>query len=115
MPGADGESNRGSYLKLDGDRFTRMPGGGGNFSPAGAFSSPDEGWLAGPTHITRNPEPQRIGESEAWPVSARAPLTSVAPQPGNPAGSMGAQALAAGLDGTILRFVPGTGWSESSS
>ena len=60
----------GTYLLLEADAFVRMPGGGGNFRPSGAFSAPDEGWLEGPVHITRHPEGGRL--SKGWPLAARA-------------------------------------------
>ncbi len=109
-PGGDGETNRGTYLRFEGTTFERMPGGGGNFRPGGAFSSVDEGWLEGPFHITRSPEPVHMRDS--WPVSARGPLTSVAPAPGSTPGDGGAQALAAGTDGSVLRYKPGEGWTR---
>ena len=109
-PGGDGETNRGTYLRFEGTTFERMPGGGGNFRPGGAFSSVDEGWLEGPFHVTRNPEPAQMRDS--WPVSARGPLTSVAPAPGSTPGDGGAQALAAGIDGSVLRYKPGEGWTR---
>ena len=43
-------------------------------------------------------------------MSARGPLTSVAPAPAGTPGDIGAQALAAGLDGSVLRYRPGEGW-----
>ena len=61
-PGGDDETNRGTWLRLDGDNFTRMPGGGYNFRAGGAFISDDEGWLEGPAHVTRSPE-QRVSSS----------------------------------------------------
>ena len=107
-PGGDGETNRGTYLRFDGTTFERMPGGGGNFRPGGAFSSVDEGWLEGPFHVTRNPEPVQMRDS--WPVSARGPLTSVAPRARQRRrATVGAQALAAGPDGSVLRYQPGRG------
>ena len=105
-----GDTNRGTYLSLDGTTFVRMPGGGGNFHGGGAFSAADEGWLDGPVHITRNPEPQSLGAADAWPVAARSPLADVADAPGGGTGSLDSQALAVGLDGTVLRYQPGIGW-----
>ena len=87
-----------------------MPGAGGNVHPSGAFSSPDEGWLEGPVHVTRSPGPQRL--DGGWPLALRAPLTAVAPEPGTTAGDPGAGALAVGLDGAVTRYVPGRGWSR---
>ena len=73
-----------------------------------AFTSADEGWLEGPVHITREPEPEGLRDS--WPVSARAPLAAIATEPGRTPGDLGAGALAAGPDGTVLRYQPGQGW-----
>ncbi len=112
VPGDGAESNRGTYLRLADDRFLRMPGGGGNIRWTGAFSTPDEGWLEGPVHITADPEPARLREQDAWPVSARAPLMSVATQPGAPTGAISSQAVAVGLDGTVVRYEPGAGWTR---
>ena len=69
----------------------------------------DEGWLEGPFHVTRNPEPARMRDS--WPVSARGPLTSVAPAPGEHAG----RRRRAGAGGRARRHAscatsPGEGW-----
>jgi hypothetical protein len=111
-PGGEPDSNDGTYLSLEGTSFVRMPGAGGNFHPDGAFSAPDEGWLSGPVHITSKPEPQRLGNADKWPVSARAPLADVTAAPGGAPGAVGSQALAVGLDGTVLRYQPGGGWQR---
>jgi hypothetical protein len=63
-------------------------------------------------HITRNPEPQRLGAGGAWPVASRAPLSDVTGAPGAAPGALGSQAVAVGLDGTVLRYQPGTGWQR---
>ncbi len=77
-PGGDEQVEQGHVpAALDGDTFERMPGGGGNFHFGGAFSSPDEGWLEGPVHITTDPEPSRLGLGGPWPVALRAPLADV--------------------------------------
>lgn len=111
-PGGEADTGHGTYLNLEGTSFVRMPGGGGNFHPDGAFSAPDEGWLWGLVHITRNPEPQRLGSADKWPVSARAPLADVTAGPGAAPAAIGAPALAVGLDGTVLRYAPGSGWQR---
>jgi hypothetical protein len=111
-PGGTADTNRGTYLSLSGTTFERMPGGGGNFHPDGAFSAPDEGWLWGPIHITRQPDPQRLRAADAWPVAARAPLAGVAAAPGAAPGALGSGAVAVGLDGTVLRYQPGAGWQR---
>ncbi len=48
----------------------------------------------------------------SWPVSARAPFTAVAPQPGTAPGDPNAQALAVGADGAVARYTPGQGWQR---
>jgi hypothetical protein len=107
--GAGEDTNRGTYLRLDGDSFRRMPGAGGNFRPSGAFCSPTEGWLEGPVQITEAAPPKRL---RSWPVALRAPLNDVAPAPGLQVGAVGAQAIAAGLDGAVARYTPGKGWER---
>jgi hypothetical protein len=111
-PGGSADSNHGTYLSLEGTKFVRMPGAGGNFRPDGAFSAPDEGWLSGPVHITRKAEPQQLGNADRWPVSARAPLADATAAPDSAPGALGSQALAVGLDGTVLRYQPGSGWQR---
>ena len=108
-PGGDDRTNRGTYLRFANGAFTRMPGGGGNFRPGGAFASVADGWLEGPVQISGARAPDRL---RPWPVALRAPLTDVAAQPGSRPGSLGAQALAAGVDGGVARFQPGSGWKR---
>jgi hypothetical protein len=108
-PGGDTDSNRGTWLRFNGQTFARMPGAGGNFRPSGAFTSPDQGWLEGPVEITSRPAPSRL---RAWPVALRAPLADVAPAPGSAPGSLGAQAMAVGTDGAVARYEPGRGWQR---
>ena len=96
---ATGATNHGTYLSLSGTSFARMPGGGGNFDGTAAFSAPDEGWLEGPVHITRNPDPPRLSANDAWPVAARAPLADVTAAPGAPPGALASSALAVGAGG----------------
>ena len=56
-----------------------MPGGGGNYRPSAAFSSPTEGWLEGPVQVSAEPRPARLN---AWPAAVRAPLTAAVTAPG---------------------------------
>jgi hypothetical protein len=106
-PGGTESSNRGTYLRFDGATFARMPGGGGNFRPSGAFASLDGGWLEGPVEISGKTPPARL---RSWPVAVRAPLTDVAAAPGGTPGAVGSGALAVGADGAVVRYVPGRGW-----
>jgi hypothetical protein len=108
-PGGDDSTNMGAYLSLEGSTFQRMPGAGANDAPGGAFYTPSDGWLEGPVQITGRPVPQRL---TSWPVSARAPFTAVAPQPGTAPGDPSAQALAVGADGAVARYVQGQGWQR---
>ncbi len=107
-PGGSEASNRGTYLRFDGEAFVRVPGGGGNFRASGAFASLDEGWLEGPVEISGETAPQRL---RSWPVSVRAPLTDVAAAPGG-TGGLDSAALAVGADGSVVRYVPGRGWKR---
>jgi hypothetical protein len=109
QPGGEDSTNMGSYLSLEGTTFRRMPGAGPDDAPGGAFYSPSDGWLEGPVQITSNPVPQRLA---SWPVSARAPFTAVAPEPGTTPGASNAQALAVGADGVVARYTPGQGWQR---
>ncbi len=56
--GGGEESNRGTYLRLSGEEFVRMPGGGGNFRAGGAFYSDESGWLDGPVEISGKGRPR---------------------------------------------------------
>jgi hypothetical protein len=109
LPGGDDTTNLGSYLRFEGSAFTRMPGAGENNSPGGAFYGLDDGWLEGPVQITQGRQPSRL---VAWPVSARAPLTAVAPAPGTTPGDPSSQALAVGAEGSVARYNPGHGWER---
>jgi hypothetical protein len=108
-PAGDDSTNLGAYLSLEGTTFARMPGAGPNDAPGGAFYTPSDGWLEGPVQITGRPAPARL---TSWTVSARAPLTAVAPQPGTAPGDPNAQALAVGADGAVARYAPGQGWQR---
>jgi hypothetical protein len=109
LPGRDDSTNLGTYLKLEGTSFERMPGAGTNNAPGGAFYSENDGWLEGPVQITSDPAPQHL---VGWPVSARAPFTAIAPAPGTTPGDPSAQALAVGSDGVVARYTPGQGWQR---
>lgn len=106
-PGGAEGTNRGTYLRFEGEEFKRMPGGGGSFRPSGAFAAVDEGWLGGPVEISSETAPARL---TSWPVTARAPLTDIAAAPGAAPASLGSGALAVGADGNVLRYEPGAGW-----
>lgn len=109
LAGGDDTTNLGSYLRLEGSTFERMPGAGANNAAGGAFYSPDDGWLEGPVQVTKT---QPVTRLVSWPVSARAPFTAVAPAPGSTPGDPNAQALAVGADGAVARYTPGHGWER---
>ncbi|MBK5221255.1 MAG: hypothetical protein JJE35_15970, partial [Thermoleophilia bacterium] len=104
--GGGEESNRGTYLHLDGTAFVRMPGGG-NFRAGGAFYDDDSGWLDGPVEISTKTAPDNL---HPWPVSLRAPLTAATTGPGTATGAPSSPALAVGVDGGVARYTPGVGW-----
>ncbi|MFM9126303.1 MAG: hypothetical protein ACKOTA_01805, partial [Solirubrobacterales bacterium] len=106
-PGAQADSNQGTYLVLDGDEFVRRAGGGGNFIAGASFSSPEKGWIGGQVEVGAGERPRRLAR---WPVAARAPFLAVAGEPGAARGSLDAGALAVGSDGVVARYVPGKGW-----
>lgn len=101
-------SNRGTYLKFSDERFTRMPGAGGNENRSAAFSSADAGWLEGLTEITGRAKPDRLA---GWPLTVRTPLYAVTPEPGKPPAAESSGALAVGAAGAVARYVPGDGWN----
>ena len=106
-PGGGDEDNRGAYLVLRGNDFVRMPGGGGNYRPSAAFSSPSEGWLEGPVQVSAQ---ERSARLNPWPAAVRAPLTAAVTAPGQAPGSLDSAALAVGQEGGVLRYSPGAGW-----
>ena len=110
IPGESDSSNNGSYLYFDGASFQRMPGVGPGGRRDGAFSSPTEGWLAGPVHVTQTPD--ATGSLTPFPLSQRAPLTAIAQAPSTTPGDPSAEALAVGSDGAVQRYVPGRGWTQ---
>jgi hypothetical protein len=105
--GGSEESNRGTYLRLIGGSFARMPGAGGNFRPSGAFFNVESGWLEGPVEISAKAAPQAL---RPWPASLRAPLTAATTAPGATPGALSSPALAVGVDGGVARYAPGKGW-----
>src|SRR3984957_15547883 len=109
LPGGSDATNMGSYLSFEGTGFTWMPGAGSDNAPGGAFYTPQDGWLEGPVQITATQQPPRL---VGWPVSARAPFTAIAQQPGSPMGDLTAQALAVGAEGAVARYSPGHGWER---
>jgi hypothetical protein len=105
---------QGAMLSLNGEAFERIPIGAGAGAALGAaLSSPEEGWLgaATPLRLTRNPAPSGL---QSWPVPFRRPLLAVAPQPGQPVGALGSEALAVGANGEVARYQPGIGWEPQS-
>jgi photosystem II stability/assembly factor-like uncharacterized protein len=74
------------------------------------FSSPDEGWLAGPSALGQWSSEAAAGRLASWPLPDRAPLTSVALTPGGSGAVEEAGALTVGFKGTALRYEPATGW-----
>lgn len=107
--GGSEESNRGTYLRLDGNVFRRMPGGGGNFRAGGAFYDDQSGWIDGPVEISGKAPPALL---HPWPVSLRAPLTAATTAPGTAAGALSSPALVVGVDGGVARYTPGRGWQR---
>ncbi len=107
--GGGEESNRGTYLRLSGEEFQRLPGAGGNFRAGGAFYDDARGWLDGPVEISAKAAPDLLRQ---WPVSLRAPLTAATTAPGSAPGSLGSAALAVGVDGGVARYTPGGGWQR---
>lgn len=107
--GGGEESNRGTYLRLSGGSFERLPGAGGNFRAGGAFYNDSSGWLDGPVEVSAKAPPNRL---HPWPVSLRAPLTAATTAPGTAPGALSSAALAVGADGGVARYVPGRGWQR---
>ncbi len=107
--GGGEESNRGTYLWLNGGVFERLSGAGGNFRAGGAFYNDSSGWLDGPVEISGKAAPDRL---RPWPAALRAPLTAATTAPGSPAGSLASPALAVGVDGGVARYTPGRGWQR---
>ncbi|HVO53053.1 MAG TPA: hypothetical protein VMT37_01430 [Solirubrobacterales bacterium] len=102
---------QGAILSLAGTAFERISLAGGTAGAAqgAALSAPDQGWLGAtpPLRLTRNPEPSKL---QMWPIPFRRPLTAIAPEPGEPVGALGSEALAVGSSGQVARYVPGVGW-----
>lgn len=107
--GGGEESNRGTYLRLNGGAFERLPGAGGNFRSGGAFLNDSSGWLDGPVEVSGKAPPARL---TPWPISLRAPLTAATTGPGATPGSLASPALAVGADGGVARYAPGRGWQR---
>lgn len=107
QPGGDDGTNMGTWTSFDGTTFTREPGAAGGFHPSGGFATPDSGWLEGPVQVSAAEPPQRLA---SWPLSLRSPLLSIATEPGKTPGDLSASAIAVGVDGGVVRYVPGAGW-----
>lgn len=105
--GGNDESNRGTFARLAGDRFVRVPGAS-QASHTGAFFDDQNGWLEGPVEVSAKTRPEHLS---AWPLSLRSPLFAVAPEPGVPAGAESSAALAVGASGSVARYRPGSGWT----
>ena len=111
---------QGALLRFSGDSFTYLPGGGGYGASSAAFTSPEEGWLAGVSggagyhlgaqllHATTTPTATQL---RSWPVPFRRPLMAIAGEPGTTPGEANAQALAVGAEGQIARYLPDYGWT----
>ncbi|HTT95573.1 MAG TPA: hypothetical protein VMF55_12940 [Solirubrobacterales bacterium] len=107
---------QGSLLRLSGEAFERVPGGGQATQEGlgAAFDSPADGWLGsffGPIRYGGTQAPDRL---RLWPVPFRHPLTAAAPEPGKPVGAIGSEALAVGDKGEVARYLPGVGWSPET-
>lgn len=105
----------GSYLRLRGDRFERVltagVTGGTNVAEGGAFTAPDTGWLAGTRDVLRVGGAPRQDRLQSWPIPVRRPLLAIAPEPDKPPAAEGSGALAVGDRGTVVRYMPGQGWT----
>lgn len=97
-----------AFATLEGTSFVRRE----TFNPrprrGTTFGAPDEGWV-GLTHVSRKAEPVTRA---VWPIPVRQPLTAIVGAPGRIPGDIDAQALAVGVDGTVLRYTPGQGWDS---
>ncbi len=107
VPGGDESTNRGTYARLEGERFVRMPGAGFENRVSLAMTSSERGWNGTNTWIGA---PSFEPTLTQWSVGVRTPLTDVAAEPGLPAGAIGAGALAVGTAGSVARYKPGVGW-----
>ncbi len=109
-PGGGEDSNRGTYLRFADGAFARMPGGGGNFRPSGAFASVDSGWLEGPVEISARPPPAGLAP---WPVVAARPAHRRDRRPRAPPRARSAPAPSRSAPtARSLRYEPGRGWQR---
>ncbi len=79
------------------------------------FSSPNEGWIAGPHANALGHWSAAGGESSplaSWPLPDRSPLTSVALPPGSQETIGESGAVAVGFAGTALSYSAGAGWLD---
>ena len=91
--------------------FVRMPGGGGNFRPSGAFALRRRGLARGAgADLRGQPRPSACARGRSR-CARRSPTSAAAA--GQPRRARSdAQALAAGLDGGVARYLPGAGWTR---
>lgn len=102
----------GAIAIFENGAFTKIPLDGNGGSAAGAaMTAPDEGWLGPSYRLTRAPISSSL---KPWPVPFRRPLTAIAGQPGEPIGSLNAQAIAVGEGGQVARYIPGVGWQAET-
>lgn len=106
VDGSD-STNRGTYLRLDQDRFVRMPGAGFENRVSLAMSSVGSGWNG--TNV-RIGAPAFSPPLTQWSIGVRTPLVDVAPEPGVATAALGSGALAVGEAGAVARYKPGEGW-----
>jgi hypothetical protein len=90
--------------------WTEVAAPGFGASDSAVFSSPEEGWLAGSASLGHWHLPDASQPLQAWPEANRSTLTSVAVPPGAGSSPWGNGALAVGLGGTALEYVPKQGW-----
>lgn len=100
------ESNRGTWARLDGEYFQRHPGGFANIVSASMRNAAD-GWIGTTQRVAASFPASRLTE---WSSGVRGPITDIAPEPLS-AASLEASALVVGLNGTVSRYQPGSGWS----
>ncbi|MBJ7473202.1 MAG: hypothetical protein JHD16_17985, partial [Solirubrobacteraceae bacterium] len=107
----------GNRLVLQGTEFRREPGIGLG-GPSAAFTDPQYGWLvtsgrAGAALVRISPTRQRASRT-TWPLPIRRPLMAITTEPGKVPGAGDASAIAVGIDGSVTRFRPGSGWASEA-
>ena len=110
---ATAETNRGTYLRLDGTRFVRMPGGGRQLPRRAGPSRARRRGLARGTGAHHARPRARSGCERRWPVSARAPLAAIADRARRARRATSARARSrSGPTAPSLRYQPGQGWTR---